>query len=100
MGKILRLPSQPLSGSYSVKSRTEHCGTSFDKKIGLGNSHDVIVCLYRKYASASVLERNVESAVESFVSGVERQQDGVIDVPEAIMKMIYNFLATICFGKV
>ena len=69
------------------------------KQNGLGNSYDVIVCLRRKYASASVLERNVESAVESFVSGVERQQDGVIDVPEEIMKMIYNFFATMCYGR-
>ena len=57
------------------------------------------VFIYRKYASAAVLERNVERAVESFASGVERHEDDVIDVPQELMRMVYNFLATMCFGK-
>ena len=56
------------------------------------------VCLHRKYASAAVLEDNVEKTMESLMSGVERQ-NGVIDVPEEFMRAMYSFLSTMCFGK-
>ena len=62
----------------------------------------IIVKIYlfcnRKYASGATLENSVESAFESFVFGV-KQQDGVIDLPAEIMKMVYNLLSTMCFGK-
>ena len=40
----------------------------------------------------------MESAFDSFVYGVT-QQNGVVDAPVEIMKMLYNFLSTMCFGK-
>ena len=52
----------------------------------------------RKYASAAVLEDNVESAVSSFIEAVDRN-DGVVDIPQEMMRMTYNFIATMCFGQ-
>ena len=56
------------------------------------------LCFCRKYASGETLENNLDSAFESFVYGVT-QQNGVVDAPVEIMKMLYNFLSTMCFGK-
>ena len=44
------------------------------------------------------MENSIESAFESFVYGVKKQ-DGVIDLPVEIMKMVFNLLSTMCFGK-
>ena len=57
------------------------------------------VANYRKYASGVTLENNLASSFESFVYGVQQHKDGVVDVPEEIMKLLYNFLSAMCFGK-
>ena len=53
----------------------------------------------RKYASGATLENNMQSAFDSFVYGVAQHDDHIVDVPDEITKMLYNFLSTMCFGK-
>ena len=52
----------------------------------------------RKYASGATLEANIEGAFDSFVYGVKKQ-DGVVDLRVEVMRMMYSFMATMCFGK-
>ena len=104
------MPNQLLFGSYSARLHTQLSGKKFcfhfvtSTNLIFNFIHVQRIFLFgdfnaRKYATAEKLEENLNTAVENFVKEVAKHEDGVIDVPTEIMKLIGSFIAAMCYGN-